>query len=225
MIIKQMEHNNNKKKGIIYKIEFGDYLYIGSTKQKYLSTRQGNHNFRLRENKRQNFLYKKCRELGIEKIECNFIKNFYYDTIEELVQEEEKYRIMLNANLNSKICYVKLTNEEYRKEYYLKNKNDILNVNKNYRDKNIDKIKEQKKEYYETNKDKKKEYYKEYYKNKILERKEYYKNNKNKYNELYKSNYIKNGSVICDNCGSSIIKSNLKRHKTSKKCLNYNKNE
>ena len=33
--------------GFIYKIEIDNELYIGSTKQKYLSQRQGLHNYRL----------------------------------------------------------------------------------------------------------------------------------------------------------------------------------
>ena len=218
MIIKQMEQINNKKKGIIYKIEFGDYLYVGSSKQKYLSQRQGNHNSRLRENKRQHFLYKKCRELGIEKIECIFIKNFYYDTIEELVQEEEKYRIMLNSNLNSNKCFLSEEEKKSNKKIYnIINKDKISQQQKEFHKNNKEHVNNLSKKYYNT-----KEERREYVKNYNIE---YYENNKNKYKELSKNNYIKNGSVICDNCGSTIIKCNLKRHKKSKKCLDYNKNE
>ena len=196
--------NNNKKKGIIYKIEFGDYLYVGSTKSYYLSDRQSVHNDDLRKNKGKNRLINiKAKENGIDFLKCIFICNFYFDTIEELRQEEEKYRIMLNANLNMVKCHKENKND--KSEYYI-NYNNKMKNDLQYREKRL----KQKKNEYENNK----ETYKINY--------EINKDKKKEYNKNY---YIKNASVICDNCGSSIIKCNLKRHKTSKKCLNYNKNE
>jgi len=56
----------------IYKIEFNDYVYYGSTKQKYLSVRQARHNHNLKHNPKQ-LLYKKAIEEGIDKIVCELI--------------------------------------------------------------------------------------------------------------------------------------------------------
>lgn len=119
----------NKHKGIVYMIKVGEDIYIGSTREKYLCSRQATHNRDLRQNK--NFdLYIKCNELKIEKIECIFITNFYFDTIEELRKEEEKYRIEYNATLNMKKCQTDFKNKNYNREYYKNNKNKILEYNK-----------------------------------------------------------------------------------------------
>ncbi len=56
----------------IYKIEFGDYIYYGSTKQKKISQRQSRHNYNLRHNPKQP-LYKQAKESGVEKLICEVI--------------------------------------------------------------------------------------------------------------------------------------------------------
>ena len=56
----------------IYKIEFNDYIYYGSTKQQYLSRRQARHNHNLRHNPNQ-LLYRKANEEGIEKLVCELV--------------------------------------------------------------------------------------------------------------------------------------------------------
>ena len=51
----------------IYKIEFGDYIYYGSTKQ-MLCQRQSRHNCNLRDLTMKQNLYVKAREYGIKKL-------------------------------------------------------------------------------------------------------------------------------------------------------------
>ncbi len=110
------------KKGSIYTIELGEEIYVGSTVEP-LKKREYNHNYKFKHNTfSNNKLYKKCIELGITKIECKLLKIFEYQNIKELRNEEEKYRVELNASLNSLICNtLDLTIQEYRKKY--KNEN------------------------------------------------------------------------------------------------------
>lgn len=56
----------------IYKIEFNDFVYYGSTKQKLLSSRQAKHNYNLKHNPKQ-LLYSKAKDLGIDKLICKLI--------------------------------------------------------------------------------------------------------------------------------------------------------
>jgi len=121
--------DTNKHKGIIYMIKVGEDIYIGSTRQKYLCSRQAEHNRDLK--KKKNFdLYIKCNELEIEEIECIFITNFYFDTIEEIRKEEEKYRIEYNATLNMKKCHTDLKGKDYSSRYYKDNNTKCLNYKK-----------------------------------------------------------------------------------------------
>ena len=86
--------------GFIYKIEIEGELYVGSTKNKYLSNRQGEHNYRMRtiHNKDYNNpLYKFCREKKVKKIICELL-----ETVEdsELKILEQEYIKMLEPSLN-----------------------------------------------------------------------------------------------------------------------------
>tara|TARA_R110000824_G_scaffold27294_1_gene92875 strand:+ start:685 stop:1185 length:501 start_codon:yes stop_codon:yes gene_type:complete len=129
--------NNNKKKGIIYKIEFGNDLYVGSTKCYYLCERQAIHNSDYRNDKYvTKLLHKKAKENNIDKLKCIFICNFYFNTIEELRQEEEKYRIELNATLNTNKSFTtEEQKKEYQKKYELEHKEHRKAYRKEYRKK------------------------------------------------------------------------------------------
>jgi hypothetical protein len=113
--------------GFIYKIEVAGELYIGSTKNKYLSNRQGEHNYRMRtiHNKDYNiYLYRFCREKKVKKIICELL-----ETVEdsELKILEQEYINMLEPKLNSQRAY--RTQEQLKEEVkknYLKFKNKIL---------------------------------------------------------------------------------------------------
>jgi hypothetical protein len=131
---------------------------------------------------------------------------------------------------NTKTCKqcIKIYNEKYQKEYYIKNKESINKKHKEYYKNNIknfeeyrlnnkDKINEYRKEYYKDNIETHKKYYKiyskEYYinhpeklKEKHKKNKEYYYNNKHKFiNQKI--------DIICIYCGKpgKAYKSNIKK--------------
>ena len=147
------------KDGKIYKIEplngdEGD-IYIGSTTQKYLSSRMNQH--RSSYTRELNFCksYLLFDKYGIEN--CNII-------------------LLEMVNVNNKMEL------HQRESYYIKllkciNKNIPLRTIEEYREANKDKIKDKIKEYYEANKDKKKEYY-EANKDKIKGKKKQIEKNK-----------------------------------------------
>ena len=106
--------------GFIYKIEIEGELYVGSTKNKYLSNRQGEHNYRMRtiHNKDYNNpLYKFCREKKVKKIICELL-----ETVEdsELKILEQEYINMLEPTLNSQRAY--RTEEERLEQHKLHTK-------------------------------------------------------------------------------------------------------
>tara|TARA_R110002020_G_scaffold7745_1_gene32166 strand:- start:994 stop:1545 length:552 start_codon:yes stop_codon:yes gene_type:complete len=180
-------------KGIVYKIEFNDEIYIGSTEQK-LCSRQAKHNNYIKKYPNRK-LYKKCIEEGIEKIKCIWVADIEFNSTAEKRAIEEEYRKDLNATLNSIRCYTTL--EEYKqdkKEYYEKNKEQLKEKYKDYY-----------KNYRNANKEKYKEYWLEYYD----EKKE----------EIVEKNKVK---VECPNCKCMISKYNMSKHRKTKKCLNYN---
>ena len=106
--------------GFIYKIEVGEELYVGSTKQKYLCRRQGQHNKILNNSKYKDYniyLYRFCREHNIEKIICELIEEV--DNT-ELVLLEQEYITMLEPSLNTRRAY--RTKEEHLEQMRLINK-------------------------------------------------------------------------------------------------------
>ena len=88
--------------------------------------------------------------------------------------------------------------------YYSRYRDAILLYQQLYREENKDKIKEGKTKYRAepTNKEKEKAYAKQY-------REE-------------NGQYLKE-KIICDNCGCTVSKNGISRHKESKKCMNHNK--
>jgi hypothetical protein len=118
-------------KGIVYKIEIGDELYIGSTEEK-LCKRQGKHNYDLKK-KPHRKLYKACIDNGINKIKCWWVADIIFNSFEERRAIEETYRKELNAKLNSLRCYSsKEEKEEYQKQYKLDHKEKIAEYKKQY---------------------------------------------------------------------------------------------
>ena len=88
-------------------------------------------------------------------------------------------------------------NLNYRKKYYLDNKEKLDNLSKQYQLEHSEERKEYRKQYYIENKEKIKKQnikndikYRETEKNKLY-RKEYYKKNKDKLNQQSKNNYLK----------------------------------
>jgi hypothetical protein len=148
-------------KGIVYKIEVGDELYIGSTEQT-LCARQSCHNRDLKKFPHRK-LYKACIDNGINKIKCWWVADIVFNSFEERRVIEETYRKQLNAELNSVRCY---RSQEEKKEYM-----------KQYNIDHKEEKKEEKKQYYLDHKEKIVEYQKQYrldHKEKLAEKKRLY---------------------------------------------------
>ena len=105
--------------GFIYKIEIDNQIYIGSTKNKYLSQRQQQHNHTLNNPNRKGYnslLYKFCRTHNVSKIICELIETVD-DT--ELKILEQEYINMLEPSLNTYRAY--RTEEELKEQWKEKN--------------------------------------------------------------------------------------------------------
>ena len=109
--------------GFIYKIVIGEDIYIGSTKNKILSQRQGQHNYKLR-NGCEYILYKKCRENNIKKIICRMIEKVDNNKLLEL---EDKYirELKPTLNKNNVISTTEDVKQRRKKEYDIKYKEKI----------------------------------------------------------------------------------------------------
>ncbi len=133
---------NLEKKGIIYKIEVNDRLYIGATTSKYLSKRTFDHNYKLKTNPTRS-LYKYCIENDINSIKCIPVEDFFYTDRSQLRAREEVLRKQLNATLNTNRAYT--TDEEklvqsrrLKKKWAKENREKVLLSQKKYYYKNKD---------------------------------------------------------------------------------------
>ena len=125
--------------GFIYKIEVEGELYVGSTKLKYLSQRQSNHNQSLNNPNDSHYnylLYRFCREKKVKKIICELIEEV---DDSELVLLEQEYINMLEPSLNTIRAFQ--TREEYKeqKKKYNKKKSNCPICNKEMLKHNINK--------------------------------------------------------------------------------------
>ena len=144
-------------KGIVYKIEIGDELYIGSTEDK-LCVRQGKHNYDLKKFPHRK-LYKACIDNGVDKIKCWWVADIVFNSFDERRAIEETYRKQLNAELNTRRCYSSQEEKnEDNKQYRLDHKEERKQYNKQYE---LD-HKEEKKQYRLDHKEEKKQYNKQY---------------------------------------------------------------
>jgi len=177
------------QKTVIYTISTGNSLYVGSTTN--FTQRKNNHNNNISNENKKTYnlkLYKTIRSNGNEwdmqphsKYPCN-------DKIEQTI-EEQRIRILLNADLNMRSCgtginYSELDRTEYGKQYYTVNKAKIIELCKQYKTENKAKIDEYQKQYRTENKAKIVEY--------------------------------QNQKVTCE-CGCRVTKYNLATHKKTKK--------
>lgn len=114
----------------IYKIEFDEYIYIGSTKD--MKQRQSRHNYVLNGNTdRSHFrLYTTAREKGIN---C-----FELITIEECSIDDRFNREQHYIDVNNTDKLLNCVNAIFDKKEYMEE----------YREKNKERIKEYRKEYY-----------------------------------------------------------------------------
>jgi len=201
----------NYKKSIIYKITTGDSVYVGSTTD--FTKRKSSHKSRIYNEKDTHYnykLYRTIRENGGE-WDMKPYKEYPCENKIQLLIEEERIRCELNADLNTNVCAIGLSKEEYHKEYI-----------KEWRKANKEKIAEQTKEYYEQNKDKiaekNKERKKEYYKQNAEQIKEKAKEYKEQNREQIAK---KNAEKITCECGCIVSRISISRHKTSKKHLKW----
>ena len=107
--------------GKIYKIvnDIDKLIYVGSTIQT-LSQRFTEHKYEAKRSPNIK-LYKHFAELGIEHFKIKLIKNYPCNNKLELEIEEERYKIMLNAQLNTIRAH---QTAEQRKEQLTVNSNE-----------------------------------------------------------------------------------------------------
>ena len=134
-------------KGIVYKIEIGDELYIGSTEEQ-LCVRQGKHNYELKKFPHRK-LYKACIDNGIDKIKCWWVADIVFNSFNERRAIEETYRKELNAELNTRRCYrSQEEKKEQNKQYKIDHKEEIKIKSKIYDDEHKEQIAEKDRLYY-----------------------------------------------------------------------------
>ena len=228
----------NYQNGKIYKIESfeGKCQYIGSTCQQ-LSRRMSGH-------RRDNISRRDCSSKEVLKYKdakIYLIENHPCNSKEELLRKEAEYIRQLDCVNN---CIPGRTHQEYyidnkdmilekakqyrgnnkekinisKKIHYQINKEKILKKNKEYRDNNIEKVKQRKKRYQLKNKEIISEKHKQYH----IDNKEKL-NNKSKLYRLKNKEILKQKQKIkytCE-CGSNVSKSNKSIHMKSKKHITY----
>jgi hypothetical protein len=155
-----MSELNKYQNGKIYKIEAlnggEEDIYIGSTTQKYLSSRMNQH--RSSYTKKQNI----CKshllfdKYGVENCNIVLLEMVNANNKMELHQRESYYIKLLKCvnkyiPLRTKKDY-RLDNKDKKKEYDEVNKEKIKEYKKEYYKANKDKIKDRSKDYYEANK-------------------------------------------------------------------------
>jgi len=201
----------NYENGKIYKIVCNEtgLIYIGSTAQKYLSTRLGEHkkNYKAYLNGNHNYITS-FKVLECENYVIILLENYSCNDKYSLQGKERHYietiecvNKVIPNRIKKEYC---LDNQDkislYNTNYYQMNKNKLKENIKKYRESNKDKLKEKKKDYYEDNKDEikvKTKIYQEKNKEKIKERrKQYYLFNKDKMKEQIKKHYEENKEKI-----------------------------
>jgi len=208
--------------GKIYKIvnDSNDNFYIGSTIQPLYK--------RMYHHKNQ---HHRCmsKNLGVDIKDCIIVlvENIQCKDKDELLRKErfyiEKYR---NEGLN---IVNKIIPGRTKKEYYEDNKEKIAEQTKKLYEKKKTKRNQQQKENYEKNK----EYYikkhKEYNKKNKETINKYAKEYREKYKQKTKEYYEKNKDIISERkkekitceCGSTFQKTELSRHKKTKKHIKF----
>ena len=188
-----------------------DEIYIGSTSVP-LSHRMAKHRYKYKmykEGKTHYVTSFKILEYGDARIEL--IENVECKCKEELIAREGYYVRTLD-------CVNKVIPDRTQKEWRQENKEKIAQYKKEWYEKNRELTLQRAKEYAEKNKEKiaqyKKEWNKKYYqdnKERLAQKdKEYYKKNKEKLNE----------KTTCE-CGSTVSRRGIARHKKTKKHIQY----
>ena len=131
--------------GKIYKIinSIDKLIYVGSTTQP-LNRRFTGHKIDAKRSPNSK-LYKHFAKLGVEHFEIKLIKNYPCNNKLELEIEEERYKIMLNAQLNmirahQTVEQRKAYENDWHAQYYQKNRVKINLKHSEYRENNRAKI-------------------------------------------------------------------------------------
>ena len=219
---------NRYQNGLIYKIVCNDTsvkeCYIGSCCN--FTRRKAAHKSCCNNEKSPKYNQKKYKFIREHGGWCNWsmiqIKSFPCDNKRKLEAEERKELEINGGSLNCNIPHRTLKEyyQNYQK-YREKNKEQIVDYQKEYREINKEKIAENHKKYYQENKEKITEYHKKRYndnKEKVKEKvNEYRKKNKQQIAEYNKE------KITCE-CGSLVSNINLSRHKKSKKHIEFTSN-
>ena len=185
-------------KGKIYKLynEYGTY-YSSTTKslKERLSTHKSEAKKNINKCSKSKILFQNG---AIPKIEL--LEEIEFDDIYQL-REREAYYIRNLECINKAIP--NRTNKEYKKDNKNRDKEKIAKNLKEYREKNKDIIAQMKKKWNEKNK-------------------EYVKQRNKKYREINKEVIAEKVKIkINCECGATVTKSNIQRHKKSKKHLKF----
>jgi hypothetical protein len=215
----EITHFNRYNNSKIYKIcsNLSDKIYIGSTTQSIqqrLSDHVSNYNTRLTNNRYvSSFEIIKLGDAFIVLLEqCNFNNKQQLDRREgEFIKQNINITINMVVPGRTKKEY-EIENAEQIKERHRQYRIDNKQKKKDYNNVNKEKIANQNKQYYNDNKEKIKQYQKEQYN-------KYYNVNKEKINEQKKQKYNDNKHTFFCECGLSIVKSYLNKHKQTKKHL------
>jgi len=184
-------------------------IYVGSTIEKYLSSRMSKHRYDNRNrNKLREYINDDWQNWYIELYE-----NYPCNSKHELYKREGEI-IRLIGNINKRIEGRTL------KEYYLDNKEYNAEKKKEWRENNKEKYDKYHKEYRENNKEIIKEKDKIHYQNNkekiIKQKKKHYENNKETIKEKRKE------KITCD-CGGVVRKSDMSRHRKTIKHQEWQK--
>jgi hypothetical protein len=207
----------NYQNGKIYTIRSHqtENIYIGSTTQP-LTKRLSKHkaDYKRYNKNNNNKYYSSFKIVKYEDVYIELYELYPCNSNEELHKREGELIRELD-------CVNKYIAGRTKKEYNEDNKEDIFIKKKQYREDNKEKISIKKKEYRKNNKEKFKQTDKKYYEDNKEKSKQYYQDNKEKMLIKSKQYYQDNSEKITCECGSIIAKYNLKRHKKSKKHINY----
>ena len=145
------------RKGKIYKIVDCGYnlCYYGSTCQE-LCHRMANHRlgYEAYQQKKTCLIrsYFIFDEYGVENCKIELVELFPCTSRAELHKKGGEY-IMNNPCVNKIVAGRRMSQEDYRKEYYQSHKESILEHNAKYRNEHLEQIKAKQKERYETHKE------------------------------------------------------------------------
>jgi len=120
--------------GKIYKLinkNTQEIIYVGSTKQKYLSSRMASHRRDLKTKKNQKH-YQFINSIGgIDNVDIILIENYPCENNEQLRQREQYYKELYNNNIyNTKNAWFNKKN--WQKKYYNENKEHIKTIRNKY---------------------------------------------------------------------------------------------